>query len=449
MPNYRNSQFQTTSMAPREMTSCNPSLQPPIHELNDREEGHDRIAQLSENETVTSASVLTLREAALEIEALHDAGRHKDEFLAILGHELRNPLAGILNAIEVLEQISLQSADAAEMRAVIRRQATNMSRLVDGLLDVARIACGKIVLKQERLDLVPLLRDATEDQRQGIESQGATLRLTLPAKSIWCLGDRTRLGQVVSNLLGNSAKFLEGPGEVTVELRNDPIGQRAVIEIRDTGMGIEPETLIDIFHPFVQAERSREQSRGGLGIGLALVKGLVELHGGEVTAASKGPGHGSQFTVSLPTCSAQAAAVHDGVRQRVPAIRRRVLLIDDQRDAILPAKIMLELFGNEVLTASDGLGGIILARQVVPEIILCDIGLPGDLNGYDVAAALRGDPALHDVYLVAVSGYGREEDRQLCRDAGFDYHLTKPVSSSELEAVMTSLPRFEGLPIPR
>jgi signal transduction histidine kinase len=435
-------------MAPPEPAGCDPPLQTPLTELSDRDDRHDRVAPLARDELLDDSPLLTLREAALEIEALHDAGRHKDEFLAILGHELRNPLAGILNAIEVLEQVALQEADAAEMRAVIRRQATNMSRLVDGLLDVARIACGKIELKQERLDLVPLLRDATEDQRQAIESQGATLRVTLPAERIWCLGDRTRLGQVVSNLLGNAAKFLEGPGEVTVELRNDPSGQRATIEIRDTGMGIEPETLIDIFHPFVQAERSREQSRGGLGIGLALVKGLVELHGGEVKAASAGPGQGSQFTVSLPTCSAQAAAVHDGVRQRVPAIRRRVLLIDDQRDAILPAKIMLELFGNEVLTASDGLGGIILARQVVPEIILCDIGLPGDLDGFGVAAAIRADTTLRHVYLVAVSGYGRDEDRERCREAGFDFHLTKPVSSLELETLMTNLPRFRDQSTP-
>ncbi len=383
-----------------------------------------------------------LQSSILQLESLREADRHKDEFLAILGHELRNPLGAILNGIEVLEQGALPAADATEIRAVIHRQATHMSHLVDGLLDVTRIASGKIVLKMERLDLLQLLRDAAEDHRPGIESHGAALRLRLPPGSLWCTGDRLRLWQVMSNLLGNAAKFLGGPGEVTVEVLPHLEGRRAVIEIRDTGMGIEPESLHEIFQPFVQAERSRDQSRGGLGIGLALVKGLVELHGGHVTAASAGLGRGSQFTVSLPTCASQRADLHDSGTQSGPVTRRRVLLIDDRRDAILPVKTMLERCGHEVSTAPDGLSGIVMARRIVPQVILCDIGLPGELDGYNVAAAVRSDATLRHVYLVAVSGYAREEDRQRCRDTGFNWHLSKPVSASELESLMKNLPRF-------
>lgn len=350
-----------------------------------------------------------LRVLERQLKALRKADRKKNEFLAILGHELRNPLAGILNGIEALEQEELSSVAAMEIQAVIHRQASNMSLLVDELLNMARIASGKIVLKTERLDLLQLLREAAEDHRREIESQGAALRPELPRGSVWCEGDRLRLWQVLNNLLGNAAKFLDGPGEVTIRLQHDSRQRWATIEILDTGMGMEREILDDIFRPFVQAERSRVQSRGGLGIGLALVKGLVELHGGQVTAASKGLGHGSQFAVSLPTC-ASPTAISGNRMLRQSTVSRRVLLIDDRRDAILPTKAILERLGHKVSTASDGQSGLNLARQVVPEVILCDIGLPGEWTGYDVAAAIRSDAALRDVYLVAVSGYGAEED---------------------------------------
>jgi signal transduction histidine kinase/ActR/RegA family two-component response regulator len=433
----------TSSLAAREPALCGRPPQPSMtEEMRDRAEVYDRIARFSQDDFATGVPTLSLPEASLQLEALREADRHKDEFLAVLGHELRNPLGAILNGIEALEKGALPAADAAEMRAVIHRQATNMSRLVDGLLDVTRIASGKIVLKTERLDLVQLLRDVADDRRREIETQGAALRLKLMPGAIWCAGDRLRLWQVMGNLLGNAAKFLGGPGEVTVEVRNDVPGRRATIEIRDTGIGIEPQALHRIFQPFVQAERSRDQSRGGLGIGLALVRGLVELHGGHVTAASAGPGRGSQFSVSLPTCARQAADPHILEPQRGPVIRRRVLLIDDRRDAILPVKTILELCGHEVSIASDGLSGLVLARRIVPQVILCDIGLPGELDGCGVAIAIRSDAALRDVYLAAVSGYAREEDRQRCRDVGFNWHLSKPVSAGELESLMKNLPRF-------
>lgn len=389
--------------------------------------------------------VSALSAANLEIESLHEADRHKDEFLAVLAHELRNPLAGILNGIEVLDQSGIEPAAAAEMRAVIRRQATNMSHLVDGLLDVARIAHGKLILKTERLDLVKLIRDVAEEQRRGIESQGATLRLKLSTVPVWCSADRARLSQVVQNLLGNAAKFLDGPGEVTLEMRHDVERRLATIEIGDTGIGMDAQTLYDIFHPFAQAEQSRDQSRGGLGIGLALVKSLVELHQGRVSAVSDGPGRGSQFSVVLPTCAFQDADNVPGDPQEPsPALRRRILLVDDRRDAILPARIILERAGHEVFTAADGLSGLVLARRILPDIVLLDIGLPGGLDGYDVAGAIRSDATLQHVYLVAVSGYGTQDDLKRCCDSGFDHHMTKPVSKKDLESMVQSLPRFPG-----
>jgi PAS domain S-box-containing protein len=380
-------------------------------------------------------------------QALKDADRKKDEFLAMLGHELRNPLAGILNGIDVLDQIEDPAGEAAEIRAVIARQAAHMSRMVDDLLDLARIMRGKIVLKKQRLDLVRLVREVVEDHRRAIESQGARLGLQLPDFPLWSHGDATRLSQALVNLLANATKFLGGPGDVTVEMWDDPRRRRAVITVRDTGMGMDAATLRHVFEPFMQAERTLDRSGGGLGLGLALVKGVIELHGGRVLAASAGVGRGSQFTIELSTCSddepSVAPSAADWLRPAArSAARRRILLIDDRRDAILPAKKMLELAGHEVFTAGDGPSGMALAREIRPDAILCDIGLPDGMNGYDVAAAIRAEPVLREVYLVALSGYGQEEDRERARAAGFDHHLTKPVSMRGLETLLTAFPRF-------
>jgi PAS domain S-box-containing protein len=382
-------------------------------------------------------------------EALKDADRRKDEFLAMLGHELRNPLAGVLNGIEVLEQIEAPAGEAAEIRAVIARQAAHMSHIVDDLLDVTRIMRGKFALKKERLDLVQLVRETAEDHRRALESQGARLRLQLPDVSLWTRGDRTRLSQALANLLANAGKFLSGPGDVSVEMWGDSRRQRAVITVRDTGVGMDAATLSNVFQPFMQAERTLDRSGGGLGLGLALVKGVVELHGGRALAVSAGFGRGSQFTIELPACGADEPADTPGGDGRLAdaaqtVARRRVLLIDDRRDAILPAKKILELAGHDVFTAGDGHSGVALAREILPDAILCDIGLPDGMNGYDVAAAIRSEPALAGAYLVAVSGYGQDHDRTRARQAGFDYHLTKPVSKAVLEMLVVSFPRFSG-----
>src|SRR5579872_821248 len=322
-------------------------------------------------------------------EALKLADRRKDEFLAMLGHELRNPLAGILNGVEVLGQLGGQSGEAEGMRAVIARQARHMVHIVDDLLDVTRIMRGKIVLRKSRLDLVQLVRDVAEDHRLSLENQKAKLHLHVPSASLWCEGDSTRLSQTVSNLLANAAKFMDAPGDVYIEVWADSERRRALISVRDTGVGMDSQTLRGIFQPFVQAERTLDRSRGGMGLGLALVKGVVELHGGRVAAVSGGIGRGSQFTIELPTCAAPETKTTAPAGTTEPLARRRVLLIDDRRDAILASKKMLELAGHEVFTASDGPGGLALARAMRPDAILCDIGLPDGMSGYDVATAIR------------------------------------------------------------
>jgi PAS domain S-box-containing protein len=372
---------------------------------------------------------------------LQEANQRKDEFLAMLGHELRNPLAGILNGVEVLVQLGLPEGEIAEMCGVIQRQGILMRHIVDDLLDVTRMTRGKIVLKKERIELVQLLRDVADDHRRQIEAQGARLQLVLPPEPVWCDADRTRLSQIVGNLLANAAKFLDRTGDITIAAWSDPARNRVVVSVRDTGVGMDRATLEKIFQPFMQAESTLDRSRGGLGLGLALVKGLVEMHGGRVIASSPGIGRGSEITVELPMLAGQGreAAVAES---RPPAVPRRVLLIDDRRDAILPVRKMLELAGHEVFTAADGASGVALARAIRPEVIFCDIGLPDGMSGYDVAAAVRSDSMLAGVYLVALSGYGQEEDRRRSQEAGFDNHLTKPVSIGDLETLIGTLPRF-------
>ena len=394
--------------------------------------------------TLVGGIAIDITDRLIAEEALKDVDRHKDEFLAMLGHELRNPLAGILNGVEVLNHFDSPHDEAVEMRGVIARQAGHMCRIVDDLLDLTRILRGKVVLKKEPVDVVSLVREVVEDHRRSIESQGSRLHVHLPGAPLWCDGDRVRLSQIISNLIANACKFMDDPGDVTIEVWSDEKRRRGLLSVRDTGVGMDASTLRQIFKPFVQAERTLDRSRGGLGLGLALVKELMELHGGRVMASSPGVGRGSQFTIEFSTQPEKESDAAAQPAAALPFIFRRVLLIDDRRDAILPAKKMLELAGHEVFTASDGPSGVALARQMLPDVILCDIGLPDGMNGYDVAHEIRSERALQATYLVAVSGYGREEDRKRSFEAGFDNHLTKPVSKANLETLMASFPRFPG-----
>src|SRR4028118_2188793 len=296
-------------------------------------------------------------------ESLREADRRKDEFLAMLGHELRNPLAPIRNAVQILNERG-RDGDLIEQRAreIIDRQAAHMARLIDDLLDVARISRGKILLRPRRLDLTELVRATVEDHRDDLETAGLEVELNLPETPVWIDGDSTRISQAMGNLLHNARKFTDPGGKVTVHLEEDPRGGTASMILRDTGIGMEPEMLERLFETFSQADRSLDRSRGGLGLGLALVKGLIEQHGGEVRAESDGPGCGSRFTIRLPRSSQPASETRT---EPEPSLRvsRRILVIEDHADTAESLKLLLEMSGHEVETAPDGRAGLGTARS--------------------------------------------------------------------------------------
>ncbi|HEV3262610.1 MAG TPA: PAS domain S-box protein [Gemmataceae bacterium] len=369
---------------------------------------------------------------------LAEADRRKDDFLAMLGHELRNPLGLIRNAVEIHRLSGHVDPVLQHSRDMIDRQAAHMARLIDDLLDVSRIAHGKVLLRKEVLDLVKVVEATVEDYRGGLEAAGLTLKLQLPDEPLWVRGDPTRLAQIVGNVLHNASKFTEPSGCVTVRVAQPDSGNTAVIAVRDTGIGMDRETLIQVFETFRQAENSQPRSRGGLGLGLALVKGLVELHDGSVQAESEGPGRGSEITIRLPMERVPARSKPGG-RGPTPGERTyRILLIEDNRDAAESIKTLLGLVGHRVETAYTGATGVEAARAFHPQAVLCDIGLPGGMDGYAVARALR--PEFPSAHLIALTGYGREEDQRRAYEAGFDQHMTKPVDFDKLQGVLASLP---------
>jgi PAS domain S-box-containing protein len=383
------------------------------------------------------------RRAALAVDnarlyrELRDADRRKDEFLAMLAHELRNPLAPIRNAVQVLKMLGGPQPRGEAVHDIIERQVTHLVRLVDDLLDVSRITRGQVLLRKERLDLVPLVGAAAEDRRPLLEGTGLRLAMELPDHPLWVEGDPTRLAQVVGNLLHNAHKFTDAGGLVTVRLRAD--GDRGVLTVRDTGIGMEAEMLRRLFEPFSQADRSIDRSRGGLGLGLALVKGLAELHGGTVGADSDGPGHGSAFTVTLPLVPEPES---EGTAPDRPRRGKslRILIVEDNHDAAESLRLLLQMSGHEVEVAHTGAAALEAARKQRPDVVLCDIGLPGSLDGHAVARALRADPEQTAAVLIALSGYGQEEDQRQARQAGFDRHLTKPVDPLTLTRLLETLP---------
>jgi CheY-like chemotaxis protein len=297
-------------------------------------------------------------------------------------------------------------------------------------------------LRHQHANVSEILRNTVQDYQKAHTLGQCELRVNIPSDDVWVWADPARLTQAFSNILHNSYKFSDGPNEISVEMKVDSVIGNARIDVRDRGIGMAPETLERIFEPFTQADNSLERSRGGLGLGLALAQGLVRLHGGSVSAASDGLGKGAVISITLPTVSPPSEEQQgpDATSSRP----RRVLIIDDRRDAILPLKKMLEMDGHEVATALDGPAGIAKAVEVVPEIILCDIGLVGDMNGYGVSRALRAMEGsdLSSSYLVAVTGYGHDEARRMAREAGFDFHVTKPVGSEQLRDLMARMPRF-------
>jgi PAS domain S-box-containing protein len=365
--------------------------------------------------------------------ALREADRRKDEFLAMLSHELRNPLAPIRNAVFILKHVPPDSAQANAARAVIERQVEHISALVDDLLDVTRIARGKIELARSRLDLRMVVHAAVEDLRSVFDQRRVSLSCRTDDEPIFIDGDPVRLAQVFGNLLSNAAKFTPEGGRVELQVQALD-AQRAEVTVEDDGVGIDPALAERIFEPFVQADDSLARSRGGLGLGLALVRGIVELHGGEVSAHSEGTGCGARFRVLLPRAEART-----GTQPAQPAplsrgSHRRVLVVDDNVDAAETLAQLLALGGDTVDIAHDGPSALAMASEQPPDVVLCDIGLPG-MDGYEVARALRARYA-DRLTLVAVSGYAQPEDRRRAREAGFDHHVAKPPDPGEIQRLM-------------
>jgi signal transduction histidine kinase/CheY-like chemotaxis protein len=379
-------------------------------------------------------------------ENVREHDRRKDQFLAMLGHELRNPLAPIRNAVEILRQgerepaqpVDKNSSQDSQARDMIERQVTHMTRLVDDLLDVSRIANGKIRLRRERCDLTAIVLATVEDYRQVIEQSGLELVVEVPAHSLWTSGDPTRLSQILGNLIHNAHKFTDDPGHILISLRADRDNRSAMLTIRDSGIGMDRETLRSIFDAFSQADRSLDRSRGGLGLGLALVKGLVELHGGTVCVSSEGLGHGTEFRVQLFLDKSAETAPPKPKAAAPQGKARRILVIEDNVDGAESMRLLLKHLGHDVRTAHSGPAGVVIATDWLPEVVLCDIGLPGGMDGYGVARALRENNNLEGLLLIALTGYGRDEDQLKAKEAGFDLHMTKPVDFGALQQTVAS-----------
>ena len=370
------------------------------------------------------------------VEELAAEDRRKDEFLAMLAHELRNPLGAISNAGYVLDQTPGADSRMRDLVGVIGRQIRHLSRLVDDLLDVSRLTRGKIELRKRQEELRPIVEGAVETTRPVLEQKGHRLTVSLPDEPVCLEADATRIEQVIANLLHNAAKFTDPGGRIDLAVETD--GPEVVLRVRDDGQGIEPELLPRIFDLFVQEDRSLARSHGGLGIGLTLVRSLVERHGGRVEARSEGPGRGSEFVVRMPRSAgrpaAPAAPRQEPGEERGPA---RILLVEDNVDAADALAELLRLWGHEVEVVHDGPTAVQSAGSVRPGVVLLDIGLPG-MDGYQVAGALRRLPELQGTLIVALTGYGQESDRQRSARAGFDYHLVKPVDLEELRRLVSS-----------
>jgi len=375
-------------------------------------------------------------EAAL----LKEQSRRKDEFLAMLGHELRNPLSPILNSLELLSMENTDPAVADNARLICKRQVRQIARLVDDLLDATRISQGKLELRRQLVDLSAAVSAGVESAQPSLESRGHTLEVLLPAGPVQLDVDPARLEQMLANLLNNASKYTEPGGHICVEASRE--NDQAVVRVRDNGIGIEPVLLPHIFDLFTQSHDAVR--KGGLGVGLTLVRRLAEMHGGSVAASSHGAGKGSEFTLRLPANETQANQRIETEGERATKEQRpttatrsvRILLVDDNKDVVSMLGSLLRRVGHEVAIAHDGPSGLETARRVIPEVILLDIGLPG-MNGYELAAELQKLPELAQVCLVAMTGYGQEEDVRRAEQAGFHHHLLKPVRLDDISKVLS------------
>ena len=398
-----------------------------------------------------------LRQHAVQ---LLTADRRKDEFLATLAHELRNPLAPIQNGLQIMRLAGKDETAKAQCLDMMERQLRQMVQLVDDLLDVSRISRGRLDLKKQRIDLMAVLNNAVETSRPQIQASGHELAVVVPSQPVYLDADLTRLGQVFSNLLNNAAKYSEQGGHIA--LTASLLGSDVVVRIKDCGVGIEPDMLTKIFEMFTQVKHSIEKAQGGLGIGLCLVKQLVELHGGSVHAYSEGLGHGSEFVVRLPTVLSDAllplpplpllppssaevlpnqpvdSPPARAVKAHAAPFKRRILVADDNVDSVTTLAMYLTLLGNEVRTANDGLEAVNVAAQFQPDVILLDIGMP-KLNGFDACRRIREQPGCAKAFVVALTGWGQDEDRRRSLQAGFDHHLVKPMDPEALDRLLAGL----------
>jgi PAS domain S-box-containing protein len=381
-------------------------------------------------------AIIGASKIARDITARRQEERRKNEFLALLAHELRGPLAPLRNGLELMKLAGDDRPAAEEARAVMERQLQHMVRLVDDLLDVSRISRGKLQLRKERLTLEEVLRHALEVCGQTVREHHR-LTVSLPDEPLLVDADRTRLAQVLCNLLNNAAKYSDRGSSISLTVERD--GGEAVIRVKDAGVGIPPDMLARVFDLFTQVDRSLEKSQGGLGVGLSIVKRLVELHGGNVEARSEGYGKGSEFVVRLPVLRSVVPAQADGAgspQARAPS-RRRILVVDDNVDSARSLAMILRLMGSEVRAAHNGEEGLAAAEEFRPDLILMDIGMPR-LNGYDAARRIRQQPWGRAMTLVALTGWGQEEDRRRSQEAGFDGHLVKPIEPAALERLLAT-----------
>jgi len=402
-----------------------------------KDEKGDVVRWFGTNTDVTeqSRSANELRRLAAE---LSEADRRKDEFLATLAHELRNPLAPLRNGLQILRLSGVNGSASEQTRSMMERQLTQMVRLVDDLLDVSRIRSGKVELHKQRVEIAVVVSNAVETSRPLIESCGQELAVRLPPEPVFVDADMIRLAQVFSNLLNNAAKYSERGGRIVLTVERP--GSEAVVRVRDTGVGIPPEMLPRIFEMFTQVDRTLEKSHGGLGIGLTLVKRLVEMHGGSVEAHSEGPGKGSEFVVRLPVMPAAIHELKPPAEEGQPNSSGtcRILVADDNRDSADSLAVLLTIMGNEVRTANNGLTAVESAATFRPEVILMDIGMP-KLNGYEACRRIRDQAWGKTIVIVACTGWGQDEDKRKSQEAGFNFHMVKPVDPAALGKLLASM----------
>jgi len=379
------------------------------------------------------------RELQLRVDDLADMDRRKDEFLAMLAHELRNPLAPVQNGLHILRVQHNANPEVNRLAEMMSRQVSHLVRLVDDLLDVSRITQGKVVLRNETVDLNEVVAQATETARPLIDARRQELSINTGREPIVVHADASRLAQVIGNLLNNAIKYTDEGGRIWLQTRRE--GDKAVVSVRDTGAGIAAEMLPKVFDLFTQVDRTLDRAKGGLGVGLTLVRSLVELHGGTVHASSPGPGRGSEFVIQLPAAPRTAgvgAKAGEPKSVPLPSSPCRILIVDDNVDAADSLAMLLKFSGHQTWTAYRGPAALELVARHRPQVILLDIGLPG-MDGYEVARQLRSDPMGSVVTLVALTGYGQDDDRRKTHDAGFDYHFVKPIQPNELLALLAKI----------